>query len=56
MSDKYAKAGAMAFSSVIDTPRTAVNDGAIVTLTNGSRWTVTGTSYLTSLTTDEGST
>jgi flagellar basal body rod protein FlgF len=46
----------MAFSSVIDTPRTAVNNGVIVTLTNGSRWTVTGTSYLTSLTIDEGST
>jgi hypothetical protein len=53
---KIGKADAMAFSSVIDTPRTAVNNGVIVTLTNGSRWTVTGTSYLTSLTIDEGST
>jgi hypothetical protein len=26
-----------------------------VSLTNGSTWTVTGTSYLTSLTVDEGS-
>jgi hypothetical protein len=53
---KIGKADAMAFSSVIDTPRAAVNNGVIVTLTNGSSWTVTGTSHLTSLTIDEGST
>jgi hypothetical protein len=32
MSDKYAKAGAMAFSSIIDTPHMAVNNDVIVAL------------------------
>jgi hypothetical protein len=53
---KIGKADAKAFGSVINTPGTAVNNGVIVVLTNGSRWTVTGTSYLTSLTIEEGST
>jgi hypothetical protein len=53
---KIGKADAKAFGSVINTPGTAVNNGVIVTLTNGSRWTVTGTSYLTGLTIEEGST
>jgi hypothetical protein len=44
-----------AFSHVIDTPSPAVNNGVIVTLTNGSIWTVTGTSYLTKLVIEEGS-
>lgn len=39
---------------VANTPSEAVNNGVIVTLTNSS-WTVTGTSYLTSLTITEGS-
>jgi hypothetical protein len=40
---------------VTNTPQAAINNGAIVSLANGSRWTVTGTSYLTSLTLDAGS-
>jgi len=39
---------------VNDTPSPAVNNGVIVTL-DGSAWTVTGTSYLTSLTIGDGS-
>ena len=39
---------------VSNTAIEAVNNGVIVTLT-GSTWTVTGTSYLTSLTIGEGS-
>ncbi|MEU6551424.1 hypothetical protein ABZ915_14240 [Streptomyces sp. NPDC046915] len=35
---------------VSNTVRPAVNNGAIVKLNSGSTWTVTGTSYLTSLT------
>ncbi|WP_460061549.1 hypothetical protein [Streptomyces sp. YKOK-I1] len=35
---------------VTNTVQAAVNNGAIVTLAGGSTWTVTGTSYLTSLT------
>jgi hypothetical protein len=37
---------------VVNTPQAAINNGAIVSLANGARWTVTGTSYLTSLTLD----
>ena len=40
---------------VTNTPAEAVNNGVIVSL-SGSTWTVTGTSYLTSLTIGEGST
>lgn len=39
---------------LINTPAPAVNNGVIVTLKGGSVWTVTGTSYLTSLTIDDG--
>lgn len=35
---------------VTNTPSPAINNGAIVMLNGASRWTVTGTSYLTSLT------
>jgi len=45
-----------AFSHVINTPGPAVNNGVIVNLTNGSKWTVTGTSYLTKLVIEDGST
>lgn len=34
---------------VTNTPSAAVNNGVIVNLTNGSKWIVTGTSYLTKL-------
>ncbi len=40
---------------VTNTPSAAVNNGVIVSLTNGSRWTVTGTCYLTSLSIEDGS-
>ena len=35
---------------VTNTPSAAINNGAIVVLSGSSKWTVTGTSYLTSLT------
>jgi len=41
---------------VTNTARAAVNNGAIVQLNSGSRWTVTGTSYLTALTLAAGAT
>ncbi len=40
------------FGVLEHTPCPAVNNGVLVSLTNGSVWTVTGDSYLTSLTTD----
>jgi hypothetical protein len=40
---------------LINTPAPAVNNGVIVSLTNGTVWTVTGASYITSLTIDNGS-
>jgi hypothetical protein len=40
---------------LINTPAPAVNNGVIVSLTNGTVWTVTGSSYITSLTIDNGS-
>jgi len=39
---------------VVNTPAQAVNNGVVVVLMNGSVWTVTGTSYLTSLAIGEG--
>jgi hypothetical protein len=41
--------------AVANTPQAAINNGVIVSLAGGSRWTVTGTSYLTSLTLDAAS-
>jgi hypothetical protein len=40
---------------LINTPAPAVNNGVIVTFKDGTVWTVTGTSYLTSLTIDNSS-
>jgi hypothetical protein len=40
---------------LINSPTQAVNNGVIVTLANGSIWTIYGTSYLTGLTVDNGS-
>jgi hypothetical protein len=37
------------FGEVTNTAHEAINNGVIVLLTNGSNWTVTGTSYLTML-------
>jgi hypothetical protein len=39
----------MQLGEVTNTPYPAINNGAIVTLNAGSKWTVTGTSYLTQL-------
>ncbi len=52
---KIGKNDAKAFGNVINTPSPAVNNGVIVSLTGGSRWTVTGTSYLTRLVIEKGS-
>lgn len=41
---------------VTNTPEAAVNNGALVSLTGHSHWTATGTSYLTRLRVDAGST
>ena len=38
--------------NITNTPQAAINNGVIVSLADGSQWTVTGTSYLTSLTLD----
>jgi hypothetical protein len=43
------------FNRVKDTPGPAVNNGVIVSLTNSSKWTVTGSSYLTKLVVEKGS-
>ncbi len=40
---------------LVNTPAAAVNNGVVVALTNQSVWTVTGISYLTSLTIDKTS-
>ncbi len=52
---KIGKAESKVFSHVVNTPGPAVNNGVIVTLKNASKWTVTGTSYLTKLSLDESS-
>jgi hypothetical protein len=44
------------FGVVTNTAHAPINNGVIVSLANHSNWTVTGTSYLTSLTIDAGST
>ena len=38
------------FGQVNNTVHETINNGVVVSLVNGSRWTVTGTSYLTKLT------
>jgi len=48
--DEYYKLG-----EVTNTPGPAVNNGVLVSLTKGSKWTVTQTSYLTRLTIEPGS-
>lgn len=51
---KIGKDDLIVFNRVINTPSPAVNNGVIVTLSNGSSWTVTGTSYLTKLVIEKG--
>jgi hypothetical protein len=46
-------ADATYLGDLINTPAPAVNNGMLVTLTGGTVWTVTGTSYLTGLTIDD---
>lgn len=41
--------------NITNTPARAINNGVLVSLTKGSEWVVTGTSYLTSLTIEQGS-
>jgi hypothetical protein len=54
-SSKITVANQREFHSITDKACPAVNNGVIVTLTNGSKWTVTGTSYLTRLVLDSSS-
>jgi len=54
-SSKITVANLREFHAITDTVRPAVNNGVIVNLTNGSKWTVTGTSYLTKLALDGSS-
>ena len=54
-SPKITKDNQTEFHSITDTACPAVNNGVIVNLTNGSTWTVTGTSYLTKLVLDGSS-
>jgi hypothetical protein len=49
------KANQYDFHSITDKVQPAVNNGVIVNLTDGSTWTVTGTSYLTGLMIADGS-
>jgi hypothetical protein len=55
LSPKITVANLREFHSITDTARPAVNNGVIVNLTSGSKWTVTGTSYLTKLVLDGSS-
>jgi len=52
---KIGKDDIKAFSHVRNTAAPAVNNGVTVTMTNGAKWIVTGTSYLTKLVIEEGS-
>jgi len=45
---------AMYLGDLVNRPAPAVNNGVLVTLKGGTVWTVTGTSYLTGLTLDDG--
>jgi len=55
-SPRISKENQTDFHSITDTAQPAVNNGVIVNLTNGSTWTVTGTSCITSLIIADGST
>jgi len=54
-SAKITPANHTEFHSITDKVCPAVNNGVIVNLTEGSKWTVTGTSYLTKLVVEKGS-
>ena len=53
--EKVFKDNCEELGEVINTAQPVVNNGVIVTLKNGSVWNVAGTSYLSSLTIEEGS-
>ena len=53
--EKVFKDNCEELGEVINTAQPVVNNGDIVTLKNGSVWNVAGTSYLSSLTIEEGS-
>jgi len=53
-SSTITKANQTEFHEVTDEARPAVNNGVIVNLTNDSKWIVTGTSYITSLSIADG--
>ena len=53
--EKVCKENCEELGEVINTAQNVVNNGVIVTLKNGSVWNVAGTSYLSSLTIEEGS-
>jgi hypothetical protein len=53
--EKVSKENCEELGEVINTAQPVVNNGVIVTLKNGSVWNVAGTSYLSSLTIEEGS-
>ena len=50
--DTITSANWQQLGAVTNTPQPAINNGVIVSLTDGSTWTVTGTSYLTALSLD----
>jgi hypothetical protein len=52
---KITKDNLREFHSITDAACAAINNGVIVNLTNGSKWTVTNTSYLTNLVLDSSS-
>ncbi len=53
--EKVSKENCEELGEVLNTAQPVVNNGVIVTLKNGSVWNVAGTSYLSSLTIEEGS-
>ena len=52
--EKVFKDNCEELGEVVNTAQPVVNNGVIVTLKNGSVWNVAGTSYLSSLTIEEG--
>ena len=54
--EKVSKENCEELGEVINTAQPVVNNGVIVVLKPGAVWNVTGTSYLSSLTIEEGAT
>jgi hypothetical protein len=53
--EKVFKDNCEELGEVVNTAQPVVNNGVLVTLKNGATWNVAGTSYLSSLTIEEGS-